>query len=228
MADILASSRASLPAWIADTCPPTPKRCAPRSSTGCARTRPSCSTPAAGRRRARARADRHGDRRHHLLPRGGARRTRRLLLREGARARAVPSAHAFRGVVFAQVKISAINTALTAIYLLGILPLLGIHLPYTKALIAVTFFARPAAGIRQPDLEHRDRGREPVAGASASPSARSSSSSSSTSSSTSSTRASSAREIKAAAWELLLRDARHGGGVRRRRASSPRRSSMPM
>ena len=50
-------------------------------------------------------------------------------------------AHAFRGVVFAQVKISAINTVLTAIYLAGILPMLGVHLPYTKAMIAVTFIA---------------------------------------------------------------------------------------
>ena len=50
-------------------------------------------------------------------------------------------AHAFRGVVFAQVKISAVNTVLTAIYLVGILPLLGIQMPFAKALIAVTFLA---------------------------------------------------------------------------------------
>ncbi|HUQ73299.1 MAG TPA: AI-2E family transporter [Burkholderiales bacterium] len=63
-----------------------------------------------------------------------------LLLREGGE-RMKTLGHAFRGVVFAQVKISAINTVLTAIYLVGVLPLLGIELPYAKALVAVTFFA---------------------------------------------------------------------------------------
>ena len=48
---------------------------------------------------------------------------------------------AFRRVVFAQVKISAINTIFTAIYLTVVLPLLGIHLPLTKTMIAVTFIA---------------------------------------------------------------------------------------
>lgn len=48
-------------------------------------------------------------------------------------------AHSFRSVVFAQVKISAINTVLTAIYLAIVLPLLGIELPFTKALIALCF-----------------------------------------------------------------------------------------
>jgi predicted PurR-regulated permease PerM len=61
-----------------------------------------------------------------------------VLLREaGERVRTL--AHAFRGVVFAQVKISAINTALTAIYLLAVLPILGVQLPFAKALVAVTF-----------------------------------------------------------------------------------------
>ncbi|HXU59852.1 MAG TPA: hypothetical protein VN710_13920, partial [Verrucomicrobiae bacterium] len=44
-------------------------------------------------------------------------------------------------VVFAQVRISALNTTLTAIYLLLILPAIGIHLPLTKTMIAVTFVA---------------------------------------------------------------------------------------
>jgi predicted PurR-regulated permease PerM len=48
---------------------------------------------------------------------------------------------AFRRVVFAQVRISAINTVFTAIYLVGLLPLFGVHLPYAKTLIAVTFIA---------------------------------------------------------------------------------------
>jgi len=50
-------------------------------------------------------------------------------------------AHAFRSVVFAQTKISAINTALTAIYIFAALPLMGVHLPFKKTIIAVTFIA---------------------------------------------------------------------------------------
>ena len=46
---------------------------------------------------------------------------------------------AFRRIVFAQVKISAVNSLLTGVYLVLVLPLLGIHLPLTKTLIAVTF-----------------------------------------------------------------------------------------
>lgn len=46
---------------------------------------------------------------------------------------------AFDKVVFAQVKISALNTALTAIYLLVALPLFGIHLPMATLLILLTF-----------------------------------------------------------------------------------------
>ena len=45
----------------------------------------------------------------------------------------------FRRVVFAQVRISAINTFFTWCYLGVALPLLGIDLPLTKTLIAVTF-----------------------------------------------------------------------------------------
>lgn len=45
----------------------------------------------------------------------------------------------FRRIVFAQVRISALNTALTAIYLAAVLPLLGLGLPFTKTLIAITF-----------------------------------------------------------------------------------------
>jgi len=48
-------------------------------------------------------------------------------------------AHAFRSVVFAQVKISAINTTLTALFLVVALPMLGIHLPLAKTMIAITF-----------------------------------------------------------------------------------------
>jgi len=46
---------------------------------------------------------------------------------------------AFRSVVFAQVRISALNTALTALYLLVIVPWMGIELPFTKTMVVVTF-----------------------------------------------------------------------------------------
>ncbi len=46
---------------------------------------------------------------------------------------------AFRRVVFAQIRISAVNTIFTAIYLAVVLPLMGIHLPLVKTMIAITF-----------------------------------------------------------------------------------------
>lgn len=48
-------------------------------------------------------------------------------------------AEAFDKIVFAQVKISAFNTLLTALYLLVVLPLFGIHLPLVSVLIPLTF-----------------------------------------------------------------------------------------
>jgi predicted PurR-regulated permease PerM len=48
---------------------------------------------------------------------------------------------AFRRIVFAQVRISALNTLLTAIYLLVVLPLFGVHLPLAKTLVIITFLA---------------------------------------------------------------------------------------
>lgn len=46
---------------------------------------------------------------------------------------------AFRNIVFAQVRISAINTIFTSIYLVIILPLMGVDLPFVKTLVAITF-----------------------------------------------------------------------------------------
>ena len=46
---------------------------------------------------------------------------------------------AFRNVVFAQVRISLINTIFTGIYLALVLPYFDITLPFTKTLIALTF-----------------------------------------------------------------------------------------
>lgn len=54
-------------------------------------------------------------------------------------ARIVVLHDAFRNVVFAQVRIAAINAVLTGIYLLVILPLAGVELPLRKTMIAVTF-----------------------------------------------------------------------------------------
>lgn len=56
-------------------------------------------------------------------------------------ARALRLGDAFRRVVFAQGRIAAINTALTAAYLMLVLPALGIKLPLTNTLVAVTFVA---------------------------------------------------------------------------------------
>jgi predicted PurR-regulated permease PerM len=46
---------------------------------------------------------------------------------------------AFRRVVFAQMRISALNALLTAIYLKAVLPSFGVNLPFTKTMIIVTF-----------------------------------------------------------------------------------------
>lgn len=53
--------------------------------------------------------------------------------------RCVYLAEAFHNIVFAQIKISLINTAFTAIFLLAVLPLLGIHVPLAKTLVLLTF-----------------------------------------------------------------------------------------
>lgn len=55
--------------------------------------------------------------------------------------RAMRVGDAFRRVVFAQVRISALNTIFTGIYLTILLPSFGVHLPLTKTLIGVTFVA---------------------------------------------------------------------------------------
>ena len=48
-------------------------------------------------------------------------------------------AQSFHDIVFAQARISALNTLLTAIFLLVALPLAGVHLPLAKTLVATTF-----------------------------------------------------------------------------------------
>lgn len=49
--------------------------------------------------------------------------------------------HGFNDVFFAQVKISTINTILTSVYLLGILPALGHSLPMPWTVVLITFCA---------------------------------------------------------------------------------------
>ncbi len=46
---------------------------------------------------------------------------------------------AFEKVVFAQVRISGLNTVFTALYLLVVLPLFGVELPLRKTLVVITF-----------------------------------------------------------------------------------------
>lgn len=48
-------------------------------------------------------------------------------------------AEAFRRVVFAQVRISALNALLTALYLVVVLPAFGVQLPFVKTMVLVTF-----------------------------------------------------------------------------------------
>ena len=70
-----------------------------------------------------------------------AKRPPRLPLAAALRERISALNDAFRMIVFAQVRISAINTVFAAIYLVIVLPLAGIHLPLTKSLIIITFIA---------------------------------------------------------------------------------------
>ncbi|MFY9288411.1 MAG: AI-2E family transporter [Alphaproteobacteria bacterium] len=48
---------------------------------------------------------------------------------------------AFHRIVFSQIRISALNTTLTGIFLALIMPMIGMPLPLTKTLIVVTFIA---------------------------------------------------------------------------------------
>jgi predicted PurR-regulated permease PerM len=50
-------------------------------------------------------------------------------------------ATAFRQVALSQISISLLNTTFTALYLVVLLPLAGVHLPLVKTMIAVTFLA---------------------------------------------------------------------------------------
>jgi predicted PurR-regulated permease PerM len=67
---------------------------------------------------------------HHFLPLAAALHQRISTLH-----------HAFRQIVFAQVRIAAINAMFTAFFLAVMLPLAGIHLPFVKTMVLITFIA---------------------------------------------------------------------------------------
>lgn len=65
--------------------------------------------------------------------------SRRAPLAHALAERAATLGIAFRNIVFSQVRISALNTLLTGIFLAFIMPALGYELPLVKTMIAVTF-----------------------------------------------------------------------------------------
>jgi predicted PurR-regulated permease PerM len=67
------------------------------------------------------------------------RQSHRLPLAAALATRVARFADAFRRIVFAQVKISAINAALTAVYLLAALPLFHSRLPLSKTMVLIAF-----------------------------------------------------------------------------------------
>jgi predicted PurR-regulated permease PerM len=69
------------------------------------------------------------------------RQAQRLPLSTALAARIARFADAFRRIVFAQIKISVINTVFTALYLLIALPVFHQQLPLSKTLVLVTFIA---------------------------------------------------------------------------------------
>ena len=68
---------------------------------------------------------------HHDTPRG--------VLAEALAEKVERFSRAFSSIATAQIKISAVNTTLTAIYLLVVLPLFGRHIPFGTTIVFVTF-----------------------------------------------------------------------------------------
>jgi predicted PurR-regulated permease PerM len=141
MADIIESSRAKFPAWLLDSIPGDPD--ALKTAISSWLTEHSRDLKSAGGALGHAAVHMLIGMvigamvsLHEAMPDAGMGPLAREL---AERARRV--GEAFRRIVFAQVKISAVNTVFTAIYLAALLPMLGVHLPYTKTLIAVTFIA---------------------------------------------------------------------------------------
>jgi predicted PurR-regulated permease PerM len=141
MADIIEGARSTVPLWLLDYLPADVDALRTALSEGLRRYAPELRLMGAETGRAFAHvligmivgamASLHEAAGH------GARQP----LAEALAERAQRVGDAFRRVVFAQVRISLLNTAFTAIYLLAILPLFGVHLPFTKTLIVVTFVA---------------------------------------------------------------------------------------
>jgi len=71
---------------------------------------------------------------HEAMPREPARNLASALVERAKRL-----SSSFRKVVFAQVRISLLNTLFTAVYLAVILPAFGVELPLRKTMIGVTF-----------------------------------------------------------------------------------------
>ncbi len=65
--------------------------------------------------------------------------SRRAPLAHALSERAAALGLAFRNIVFSQIRISALNTFLTGIFLAFIMPVMGYELPLVKTMIAVTF-----------------------------------------------------------------------------------------
>ena len=141
MADIIESSRASLPRWLADYLPSTSEGISLNVS-GWLREH-ATDLQQIGRATGHSLA-------HILIGMivGALVSLREVCSRDStaplARAlaeRVYRLGEAFRRIVFAQIRISALNTVLTALYLALVLPLFDVHLPLTKTLIVVTFVA---------------------------------------------------------------------------------------
>lgn len=142
MAEVLESSRAQMPAWMANYLPPNAETLAEKIGDWL---RGNASEfQRIGKETGHSAA--------HILI--GMIIGAMISLREAARddtshgplARALTErfyrlAEAFRRIVFAQVRISALNTFFTFIYLAVVLPFFGVSLPLTKTMVVVTFLA---------------------------------------------------------------------------------------
>lgn len=141
MAEILESSRSTLPAWIAESLPSSTEGIAENLSHWL--------------REHAAELQLIGKETGHMLAHvligmviGGMVSLREACeseiggpLSKALAERVYRLGEAFRRIVFAQVRISALNASFTALYLAVVLPLFGAHLPLTKTLIVVTFVA---------------------------------------------------------------------------------------